>query len=70
MLEMIKGDRQDKRRSGKRANPGITAPFKFLNKISSKVFMVSCDSNENYHDKVTVFNDFIVIWTALCRSVV
>lgn len=69
MLGMIKDNCQDERRSGKRANPGITATLKLLNKISLKMFMVSCDSNENYHDKVTVFNDFIVIWTALCRSV-
>lgn len=29
-------------------SPGRTATLKLLNKISSEVFMVSCDSSEKY----------------------
>lgn len=35
---------------GKGQSPGVTATLKLLHKISSKVFMVSCDSSEKYHD--------------------
>lgn len=35
---------------GKGQSPGITATLKLLNKISSKIFMVSGDSHEKHHE--------------------